>query len=112
MWSEKLSGILEAIRSLVYSEELRISEHGYDELAADNISVRDIVEGVVDAVMVEEYPEYPKGSCVLVLQRDRSGQPVHAVWGIPAGNTTPAVLITAYRPDPERWDPEFIRRCR
>jgi len=104
--------MLEAIRNLFYNEELRISEHGYDELVADNISVREIVEGVVDAVLVEEYPEYPKGSCVLVLQRDRSGQPVHAVWGIPSGHTTPAVLITAYRPDPGLWDPEFIRRWR
>ena len=112
MRTDILSGTLEAIRNLVYSEELRISEHGYDELVADRISVREIVEGVVDAVLVEEYPEYPKGPCVLVLQRDRSGQPVHAVWGIPTGYTTPAVLITAYRPDPELWDSKFVRRRR
>ncbi len=107
-----MSAILDTIRSLVNSEELRISEHGYDELVADRITVREIVESVVDAVLIEEYSEYPKGPCVLVLQHDRSGQPVHAVWGLPAGYTTPAVLITAYRPDPERWDPEFIRRRR
>ena len=61
-----MSDILEAIRSLVSSEELRISEHGYDELASDRISVREVVEGITDAVLIEEYPEYPKGGCACV----------------------------------------------
>jgi hypothetical protein len=35
---------------------------------------------------------------------------VHAVWGIPKGATGPAVLVTAYRPDPSRWSEDFMRR--
>ena len=52
---------LQLIRQLVARGEIRISEHGYDELSADNISVRDLLHGVADAVMVEDYPEYFKG---------------------------------------------------
>jgi hypothetical protein len=33
---------------LVARGEIRISEHGYDELSADNISVEDILHGVAD----------------------------------------------------------------
>jgi len=95
---------------LVQLGEVRISDHGYDELAADGLFVKDALASVVDAIVVEDYPEYPKGPCVLVLQKDRRGGPIHVVWGIPKGSLSPAVLVTAYRPDPTRWEEDFRRR--
>ena len=91
---------------------MRVSEHGYDELSADGLLARDIVEGITNAVVVEDYPDFPKGPCVLVLQKDQEDRPVHVVWGIPKGHAGPAVLVTAYRPDPERWENDFLRRRR
>lgn len=105
-----MSGTLDQIRRLVAAAEVRISEHGYDELAADGLTVREIVAGITNATPIEDYPDYPKGPSILVLQRDAAGRPVHVVWGIPKGYTSPAVLVTAYRPDPEKWEPDHIRR--
>ncbi len=105
-----VSELLQRVQDLVVRGELRVSDHGYDELAADGILAREAVHGLPEAEVVEEYPDFPKGPCVLVLQRDRDGRPVHVLWGIPAGATTPAVLVTAYRPDSRRWDDDFLRR--
>jgi hypothetical protein len=69
--------------ALVGVGEVRISAHGYDELAEDDILAGEVIDGVEAAVLIEEYPTYAKGPCVLVLQRDGSGSPVHVVWGIP-----------------------------
>ncbi len=78
--------------------------------AADNVHVHDIIDGLETAVVVENYPNYPKGPCVLVLTQDRDSQPIHVVWGIPAGQDSPAVVVTAYRPDPAKWDETWRRR--
>ena len=105
-----MSELLERIQSLVEVGEVRISEHGYDELSEDAILVRDAIRGVSEAVAVEEYPPSGRGPAVLVLEYDRKKEPIHVVWGIPAGHESPAVLITAYRPDPEKWDSDFMKR--
>ena len=79
-------------------------------MAEDGISARDVIAGLPSAVSVEEYPDYPKGPCVLVLEKDAEEKPLHVVWGIPKGAQTPAVIVTAYRPDPEIWTNDYLRR--
>jgi len=105
-----MSEFLAQIQRLVARGEVRILHHGYDELSADRILVKDAVGGLQDAQVVEESPDYPKDPCALVLDRDRQGNPIHVVWGIPKGASSPAVVITAYHPDPDRWTEDFPRR--
>jgi len=98
------------VLDLIERGKVRVSAHGYNELSEDRIAVIDVMAGVEEAIVVEEYPDYVKGPSVLVLQRDQLGDPVHVVWGIPRGKETPAVLVTAYRPDPGRWSSGFTER--
>jgi hypothetical protein len=105
-----LSDTLLQIQALVKRGAVYISDHGYDELAKDDIIVGDILNGVANAVVVEDYPDALRGPTVLVLQSDAAKAPIHVDWGIAAGRSEPAVLVTAYRPDPERWSSDFAKR--
>jgi hypothetical protein len=76
-----MSVTLKRICRLVGRREVYVSDHGYDELANDNILIQDVLAGATDAIVIEDYPDYYKGPSVLVLQRDEHGA-VHVVWGL------------------------------
>ncbi|MEX0647715.1 MAG: DUF4258 domain-containing protein [Balneolaceae bacterium] len=105
-----MSDFLNVVRHLIQTGAVRISEHGYDELSEDGLTVKELLDGIEQAQIVEEYPDYPKGRCILLLQKDKRGNPVHVLWGIPKGYDKPTVLVTSYRPDPKRWDQTFLHR--
>ena len=50
-----MSRILESVLLLIRMGDVKISEHGYDELADEDIQVRDIVANSAEAVVVEDY---------------------------------------------------------
>lgn len=55
-----MSETLRRIQVLVARGEVKISSHGYDELAEDDLFADDVVAGVASATVVEDYPDYPK----------------------------------------------------
>lgn len=97
------------IQVLVSRGDYLVSNHAYDELLDDRIIAEDLLQGLASAEIIEDYPDAGRGPSVLLLQSDRRGA-IHTVWGLPKPHLKPAVLITAYRPDPKRWSPDFRRR--
>jgi len=53
-----MSETLKTIRELVSRREVYVSDHGYDELANHGIFVQDILGGVEQATVIEDYPDY------------------------------------------------------
>ena len=63
------------MRDLIRAGDVRISEHGYDRLAEDGLRAREAVAGVQEAVVVEEYLNYPKGPCILFCRGTERANP-------------------------------------
>ena len=100
--------ILEQIRALVARGEVCVSFHGYEELAADNVPVRDIIEGLTGAEPIEEYPNYPKGPCVWFWSKTSRISRFMS-----SGGFRPARAHQrswSPRPDPAKWDGTWRRR--
>jgi Domain of unknown function (DUF4258) len=104
-----VSETLNLVRKLVVAERVRVSDHAYEEMLADDFILDEVLRGVATAVVVEDYPDAFKGPSVLVLQI-HFGNPVHVVWGLPKIGLDFATLVTAYLPDTNKWYDSFMQR--
>lgn len=105
-----MSDTLPKVKALARAGEAVLSEHARTRLEEHDIRPIDVLDGLAGAEALEDYPDFHKGPSVLVLQTDRHGQVIHVVWGVRRGTTSPAVALTAYRPDPDQWSDDFRRR--
>lgn len=105
-----MSETLARVKALVARGDYLVSQHAAREMVARSIELDGLVSSLDEAVIVEDYPDDWKGPSVLVLQREKKGETVHALWGLEKGTNSPAVLVTAYWPDARRWSADFLRR--
>lgn len=100
-----IEDIVDAIRN----HRIRITDHADEEAQADYLSFDEIFISVFQGQVIENYPDdRPFPSC-LIYGGTFSGTPVHSVWAYNYENRW-AVLVTVYRPDPQRWINWCIRR--
>ena len=104
-----MSDTLHRVRMRIAERDYRFSSNAYDKLDELGIDGTDVLSGIGRARVVEDYPTYGKGPCVLVLQETQSG-PIHALWGFVKQTDRPAVLVTVYRPDSKRWSEDYMER--
>lgn len=91
------------ILAAVQADDWQVSTHALQRLAKRAILGSELADTIGTGEVVEEYPNYHAGPCVLVLQHDHQS-PVHVLWGLATGTSAPAVIVTAYRPDPKHWE--------
>ena len=93
-----IENIIQAIRN----NRIRITDHAVDEASEDALGFDQIFYSVFQGEVIENYPaDDPYPSCLIYGNTFR-GVPVHSVWAYNEDNHW-AVLITVYRPDPDRW---------
>ena len=73
------------------------------------IGVEEILAVLDSGEIIEEYREdIPYPSC-LILGRTQPGRPLHVVCA-PVPEEGRLIIITAYQPDPTRWEADWRRR--
>lgn len=93
---------IENIINAIRNNRVRITDHADEEAVDDCLTYEEIYFSVIHGEIIEDYPsDKPYPSC-LILGKNFSGEPIHCVWAYNPENLW-AVLITVYRPDPERW---------
>ncbi len=94
----EISDLIAAIQA----GRIRITDHADEEAHDDTLNYDEVLFSVIQGEIIEQYiGDRPFPSC-LVYGCTFEGEPVHSVWAYNP-QTRWAVLITVYRPDPERW---------
>lgn len=98
---------IEDIRKIYREYGVTITDHAdqrMTERGIEPVEIRDAIlhgEIIENDYTAEPYPRYLILSCI------REGKPLHVVLGV----TQDAIdVVTAYRPDPMRWDSTFRYR--
>ena len=93
---------IQDIISAIQEHRIRITDHADEEAQADSLIFDEIFFSVLQGEIIEDYPtDKPYPSC-LIYGDNFQGEPIHSVWAY-NDQTKWAVLITVYRPDPNRW---------
>lgn len=103
------SSTFEKVCKAIAQERVHVSEHAYDEAVEDNLSAVEVLDETANGEAIEDYPIDPRSPSCLVLLTVDEGSPVHAVWAFDDGSGQ-AILVTVYRPDPNRWSEDFKQR--
>ncbi len=93
---------IKSVREAIRMHRVRITDHADEEADDDGLHLVEIYYSVEHGEIIEDYPtDRPYPSC-LIFGLGPSGDPIHSVWAYNAKNGW-AVLVTVYRPDPNRW---------
>ncbi len=71
---------IEILKKCCASGSFRITDHGFEEMENDNISLEDIILATLNGEIIEDYPEdFPLPSC-LVFGKNSKNEFIHTVW--------------------------------
>lgn len=97
----------EEIQDRIRRKEYEISLHAEKERYAEGITIHDLQEAVSNGLILEDYPDDPRGPSCLVLGYSRE-RPIHIVCAYAREKWLR--IITVYLPRPPKWIDEKTRR--
>ena len=89
---------------------VRHTWHALNKEREISITAQDVEEALKRGfVLVEDYPDDPRGHSCLVLTWLENGRPLHIVCEL---HEDTLIIITVYIPSEEEWEPGFRTRRR
>lgn len=100
---------IQVIREAILDYRFLVTDHADEEAEDDRLSFDEIFHSIFYGEIIEEYLNNKPYSRCLIYGENFAGEPIHTVWDYDQETDT-AILVTVYRPDPQRWLNNRIRR--
>ena len=98
--------LIEQFRRINKPANMVMTQHSRKRFSERGIRMQDIVNAIDSGEIIEDYPEdYPFPSCLILGRSDE--KVIHVVASIDEGMI---YLITAYIPDPDKWEADWKTR--
>lgn len=98
---------IEDIRKIYHEYGVTMTDHADQRMAERGIEPIEIRDAILHGEIIEnDYAAAPHPR-YLILSCIRAGKPLHVVLGVERDEID---VVTAYRPDPARWDSTFRYR--
>jgi len=94
------SAILKRLKQAVEEHQVKISLHAAEEALAEEITRPEIEWAMLNARLLEDYPDWWLGPSCLIYGQTESGRGLHLVVSYAE---LPATIITVYEPRPPKW---------
>ena len=95
------------LRKLCIPKNIRITLHAAKRLEQRRIFLKDVIACIMNGEIIEQYPDdYPFLSC-LIFGYSVDNKIIHVVM---SDEGTGSRIITAYFPDPEKWESDYKTR--
>jgi mitochondrial fission protein ELM1 len=92
--------ILRLFKQAVQERQVKISLHAAEEALAENITRTEIETVLLNAQILEDYPDWWLGPSCLIYGRTETERDLHLVASY---SELPITIITVYEPRPPKW---------
>ncbi len=92
--------ILALFKQAVQEQQLKISLHAAEEALAENITRSEMETVLLNAQLLEVYPDWWLGPCCLIYGQTDNDRDLHLVASY---SGLPVTIITVYDPRPPKW---------
>ncbi|MBR1642155.1 MAG: DUF4258 domain-containing protein [Butyrivibrio sp.] len=98
---------IEEIRSFVKQGNVIWREHAIKRLRERRITKDDVRNAIYNGEIIEERPDDIPTPCCLILGANVKCRFMHVICGV---MDDMVYIISAYYPDPNKWEPDLISR--